>query len=426
MGTRCTTLVIGGGASGTLTAYHLLQRTDQHVLLVDPASHPARGTAYATTDDQHLLNSRAIAMTVDSAHCAHFLDWARSNDLDSQPVAFLPRRRYGDYLTECLETARRANPDRYRHLPATVTRLAPDGTARLSTGQVLRADHVVLATGHAAPLTPPGLPPHPHHITNPWTPGALDAVPTDRPVLLVGTGLTAVDVTLTLTRHRRRTAPVHAISRRGLLPQAHALPHAAATTPTLTATTLRGLIRQLRAAATTATDWRAVVDGIRPHTGTLWQRLTPADRERFLRHAARWWETHRHRMAPAVAARVEDLRATGELRVHSGDVRHLDLSRYGAVVNCTGPASALHQPLVRHLVAAGTARPDPLRLGLDVTTDGTLPGHPRIHVVGPARRGQLWETTAVPEIRAQAETLADRLVNATARTPATATPARRH
>ena len=60
-------------------------------------------------------------------------------------------------------------------------------------------------------------------------------------------------------------------------------------------------------------------------------------------------------------------------------------------------------------------RPDPLRLGLDVDLDGAalaadgrgaeVGGSP-IHVIGPLRKGGLWETTAIPEIRRQAADLA--------------------
>jgi uncharacterized NAD(P)/FAD-binding protein YdhS len=423
MGTRCTTLVIGGGAAGALTSHHLLHGTDHRILLVEPAARPARGLAYASTDDQHLLNSRAIAMSVDSTQPAHFLHWAHRHGLPAGPTSFLPRRAYGDYLAESLALG---TDPRLHHIRATVSRLTPHPggglRAALDTGAHLHADRAVLATGHAAPRDPYPIGVHPRYIGNPWTPGALDAAPDDQPVLLIGTGLTAVDVALTLHR-RPRHAPVHAISRRGQLPQAHVLPHATAAAPTLTTGPLSHLIRQIRTAATHTDDWRTVVDGLRPHTSTLWQQLTPTEQRRFIRHVARWWETHRHRMAPAVAARVADLRATGLLHITAGEPARIEPARdgftvtdrtgttrhVGAIVNCTGPGSALHQPLIRSLIAAGHARPDRHRLGLDVTADGTLTSGAPIHVIGPARRGQLWETTAVPEIRNQAEALASRL-----------------
>jgi uncharacterized NAD(P)/FAD-binding protein YdhS len=62
------------------------------------------------------------------------------------------------------------------------------------------------------------------------------------------------------------------------------------------------------------------------------------------------------------------------------------------------------------LLADGLARRDELRVGLDVDQVGRLvsaDGRPceALRVIGPPRRGRWWETTAVPEIRAQAAAL---------------------
>jgi uncharacterized NAD(P)/FAD-binding protein YdhS len=81
-----------------------------------------------------------------------------------------------------------------------------------------------------------------------------------------------------------------------------------------------------------------------------------------------------------------------------------------AVINCTGPQydlTAGADRLWSQLLADGLARPGPLNLGLDTDTDGRLlPGVVPMWAIGPLRRGNLWETTAFVEIRAQAERLA--------------------
>jgi len=85
--------------------------------------------------------------------------------------------------------------------------------------------------------------------------------------------------------------------------------------------------------------------------------------------------------------------------------------------NCTCPAcdlSTVGDPLLEDLFASGLARPDSLRLGLDVAPDGSVINSEgrisgRVFAVGPLRRGALWETTAVPEIRGQAAQLAARI-----------------
>jgi uncharacterized NAD(P)/FAD-binding protein YdhS len=247
-------------------------------------------------------------------------------------------------------------------------------------------------------------------------------------VLLIGTGLTAVDVALSLTATGRRAAPITAVSRRGLLPLSHHNTAAPPAVPVLDGCrTLRDVVRAVRVAARASADWRAIVDGLRPRLDQLWAAFTPAEQEAFLRHLARPWECHRHRMAPEVAARIAALRTAGTLRVRPGGVRSItpepgggmlvDLEsaaeRFAAVVNCAGPGRlpGAAPAVIRDLLDAGLARVGPHRLGLDVDPAGRLVGadgsvQPRLWVLGPLRRGVLWETTAMPEIRAQARRLA--------------------
>ena len=59
-------------------------------------------------------------------------------------------------------------------------------------------------------------------------------------------------------------------------------------------------------------------------------------------------------------------------------------------------------------------RPHPLALGLDTAADGAVRdargrASETLFALGPLRRGELWESTAVPEIRAQAHALARHL-----------------
>ena len=70
--------------------------------------------------------------------------------------------------------------------------------------------------------------------------------------------------------------------------------------------------------------------------------------------------------------------------------------------------------MIRDLLATGVVRPDPLRLGLDVTGNCALLNRQgaisrRLFAVGPVTKGTFWEMTAVPDIRRQTEKLADYL-----------------
>jgi uncharacterized NAD(P)/FAD-binding protein YdhS len=354
-------------------------------------------------------------MSADPADPDHFVRWARRRGQSVGPADFLSRRDYGLYLREALDEAAAANPGRLTFRSARTAALEPEWSVILDDGSWVRADDVVLTIGNPLGAQPSALAAaHPGYIADPWQPGVLEVLPVDAPVLLVGTGLTAVDVTLTLTIGKARTAPITAVSRRGQLPLTHTVNAVPPAAPFLDdCATLRDVIRTVRASVGEAEDWRAVVDGLRPYLDELWVSLTPAEQEAFLRHLARPWECHRHRMAPLVGQCIEMLLEDGSLVVESGGIRpETDLSGYAAVINCAGPGKlpASANPLVAELLADGLVRVGPHELGLDIDGAGRLvgaDGRPQqgLWLVGPLRRGARWETTAVPEIRAQAHRL---------------------
>jgi uncharacterized NAD(P)/FAD-binding protein YdhS len=240
--------------------------------------------------------------------------------------------------------------------------------------------------------------------------------------------LTAGDVARTLTAAGDRDAPITAVSRRGQLPLTHTELAAPPAAPALDdCNTLRDVVRAVRAEAARAGDWRAVVDGLRPYLDELWVAFTPDEQDAFLRHLARPWECHRHRMAPSVGARVAGLRAEGRLEVRAGGIRSMTappaggllveleagVQWFGAVINCAGPGRlpAAAGSFVGRLLDDGVARVGPHGLGLDIDGQGRLVGadgqaREGLWLIGPLRRGARWETTAVPEIRAQARLLA--------------------
>ncbi|MFC7531549.1 FAD/NAD(P)-binding protein [Actinoplanes sp. GCM10030250] len=463
--------VVGGGFTGALVIRAVLRRTGWRAVLVSPESRPGRGVAYGAAEPWHVLNSRATSMSVEPGDPLHLVRWSHARGLPVEPATFLSRARYGDYLADEFARTAAAAGDRFRHRLAVATAIRPEGDGfrvRDDGGAEVRADHVVLALGNPPPHRPAGITDAAHRsaefVADPWAAGALDAVPPDQPVLLIGTGLTAIDVALTLTEGGR-DVPVEALSRHGLLPLHHPERPAPGVSLDLPGSpNLRPLLRSLREAAAAGIDWTAIVEEVRREADRLWSGLDSAARERFLRHVARYWEVHRHRMAPPVAARVAALRADGRLRVRSGHLRSVTPHpagglcvqvtgeaprRYGAVVLCTGPGrlpgatgpgrlpgatgqgplpgatgqgplpGATGQgplpgaagPLLTGLLVGGLVRPGPHGLGVDTDADGRVldaggQAQPGLWLAGPLRRGTLWEATAVPEIRDQVDRLA--------------------
>ncbi len=439
--------VVGAGASGTLTAIHLAAtagRADRRidVVLIDDAP-VGRGIAYSTSDRRHRLNVPAGRMSVWPEDPTHFVQWLVTHtDPSAHAGTFSARCDYGRYLHETLLDTVAAHPEVHLEFATgRVTSLTGHGRRlrmSLDSARGRQVDAAVLATGNGAPSTawaPAELVRSAHFVADPWAPRALRDIPASRPVLLVGSGLTMADVAHVLGDGHR---VLHTVSRHGLLPVAHlsvpAAPVPAPAIPTgpMTWPQLRRLVfAHLRATASGGGDWRAAIDSLRPITSVLWSRLDEQEQQRFLAFGARRWDRARHRVEPAMGLGLAERHRQRQLVNHVGEVarcRDTDdgvrvtltdatVLEVAAVVNCTGPRSDVRSdpdPLVLNLLLSGAIHPGPHNIGLATDRHGRVLGadrHPtRIWTLGPMRRGQLWESTAVPEIRVQATGLAEAIV----------------
>jgi len=437
-------VIVGGGASGALMAAHLLRGdpTNLSVTIVETRAQVGRGLAYATGNPRHLLNVRAANMSAFADDPGHFARWLAAQgdvpDYSGDPeFRFVSRSLYGRYL-ESLVLDRISRPPGQGKLKvvrdlATAVSVTDAGVEiALAKGPPLRADVAILACGHESAEAQ--IPPY----VSPWAEPAGGGAPLDATLLILGTGLTMVDTALALdaSGHRGRLL---AVSRRGLLPAAHVkvdpLPIDEREAPF--DRPLPELLHWLRALAKETRprggDWRSVVDGLRPHTQKIWRAMSARRRERFLEHARPWWDTHRHRMAPEVAARLHAMIAAGRLEIFAGRVvdvapsgegARISLRRRGSqdiesidvhrIISCTGVRSDPEQsanPLVESLFAHGLARVDALRIGIEVADNCAIldragKASERLFAIGPMSQAAFWEIIAVPDIRLQTAALA--------------------
>ena len=398
--------------------------------LIDGSGRVGRGVAYSTTEPVHLLNVRAEGMSALAGEQDHFAKRFEAEGGD--PRGFAERRLFGRYLGELLDEAVESGCVEIIHASAVGAARSDDGWhIDFDAGPPVDAGAVALAIGNQEPeplraFAGVGQ----RYIANPWGAHARAAVEelvgSGGDALIVGTGLTMVDLVLSLDAAGHEGGIV-AISRRGLVPRSHAdfeaapveagdVPHGA----------LRKMWRWLRKRSGEV-GWRAAVDSLRPHSHALWQSLDGGEQQRFLRHARPWWDVHRHRIAPEVAATVARMVAEGRLRVMAGRILQatetsqgleVELRRRGAgdpqrmtfayAFNCTGPLHSIdhsRDPLLRSLLDAGSVRPDQLGIGLEV--DGQSRVGERLWALGPLTKGRYWEIIAVPDIREQAAAVAD-------------------
>ncbi|HEY6570378.1 MAG TPA: FAD/NAD(P)-binding protein [Candidatus Limnocylindrales bacterium] len=440
-------VIVGGGAAGAFVATNLLRGGDRglEVVVVEPRAELGLGVAYSTRDPWHRLNVPVGAMSAVHDDPDHFRRWT---DLPTE--AFARRVDYGRYVQEVLAGAIASSAASLRHVVAQVERLGPEpGGARvtLSNGETLPADVVVLATGVETPALPPylaALVDDDRVVVDPWVPGALDGIVDGGTVAIIGTSLTAVDLAGSiLNRHPR--ARVIAVSRNGHLPRPHEDPwRPRFPEPPFTVAEFLAFEDPFGEAAArlraSGADWPRAVDSLRPISQALWMAMGDDLRRTFLDDYRHDWEIHRHRMAAEIARDLDAWTTQGRFDVQAAAIEVVEpagtrLRIRALAAGADKPASwevdriivaigpnmdPIANPLLGAAIADGILRPGPLGIGIDVDpatglvidANGDTPRP--VFAMGALRKGVLWETLAVPEIRGQAHDVASRILGSTA------------
>lgn len=446
--------IIGGGATGTMVAYHLLKlRPDLgpgQVAIIEPRAQLGAGLAYGTQDPQHRINVPAARMSLDTRVPGDFRAWLDLDALSAtDPDAFLPsgdlypsRAQFGRYLAARIAPA--LETGHLRHIRDQATGVTRDRRWRvtLSDHETIQADRLVIALTHPAPALPAPLQPLAQDrrvIANPWRDDALSRIGLQDRVAIIGTGLTMADVVASLTA-RGHTGPVLAFSRRGLRPRAHAAEASALSEvlPIAPAPTARGLLRHVRQALRDHADlsWHEVIDATRKQGRALWSALNLTERRRLIRHLRPFWDVHRFRIAPQIDALIEQRLADGTLSLQAARLVRVEAEEEGLVlhiaprrgyttqtpvdhvINTTGPDHAgimSHTPFLRDLASQGVLRPDPAGLGLHTDLDHHArtdeDSVPSILVAGPLSRGTFGELMGLPEVTENAQSVARHLAD---------------
>ncbi|MET0339345.1 MAG: FAD/NAD(P)-binding protein [Caulobacter sp.] len=437
--------IVGDGFSGTLFALKMAAaQPAAQVLLIGRERRIGRGLAYGAADPMHMLNVPVSRMDVGLK--PSFLDWLHAeHGPDWTLESFAPRALFGDYMEMLAAKAVADGHIRRTRGEAVGMEAAPRPGVILADGRTISADLAILALGNLPPDRPGGLSEaitdSALFVADPWAPGALDDLPPEAPVLLVGAGLTMIDIALRLAARGHR-GPMTAVSRRGLLPKGHqsggawpAFLHEHVGQAPLAVS--RAIRRQVKLAQAASVPWQRVFDAARPAVPAIWSAWPLTERRRFLGRLRPWWDVHRHRTAPEVTAGLQGLIENGRLEVVGGRFGKATVSANQAkievgvgvggetrtiaatrIINCTGPGGRFDRtalPLIADLRAKGMAKADPLGLGLD-TQDGAVIGasgevSERLYALGPLAKAAWWEITAVPEITLQINDLVQRLAN---------------
>lgn len=425
-----------------MQAINLLRHDGPRATLIERRPRAGEGLAYGDAAPEHLLNVRAKGMNAFPDEPDSFVRWLSERHPGFSSDSFVPRLIYGEYLRELLAREMARQPGRLTLVQgdAAGLELGDGAQIALAGGRTIKADLAVLAVGNLPPHHPAGFGDHLSpdlYAADPWTDAATAGLGEADTVLILGTGLTMVDLALRLEAEGF-SGRIVALSRRGLLPHRHGDQTGYAPIDVRPALNASALVREVRVRAQ-AVGWRNAVDELRPFTQSLWRAVDHPTRVRFLRHLRPWWDIHRHRLAPSVADRIAGLISRRQLSLMAAGTRRAEATGDGLrvtvkprgepdereltvrrAINCTGPQGNLKaatDPLLKGLTSDGVIRPDALAIGIDVdaasrtiAADGTANEH--LYAIGPMTRGASWEIVAVPDIRQQVWALARRLSNA--------------
>jgi uncharacterized NAD(P)/FAD-binding protein YdhS len=452
---RPVIVIVGGGVSGTLTAVNLLKQdeTALEIILIEPRVKAGFGLAYSTPCSEHLLNVRASGMSAFTDDPTHFLKFAKEADATVDENTFVSRKFFGHYINSILESScAHAAPSKvsFKHICSEVIDIEKQNAENnqskeefkifLANGQIIKANAVLLALGNLLAKKPRWTAnlskTSENYLHDPWDNERLQKISPDQSILIIGTGLTAIDKLVQLDEAGHK-GKIYAISRHGLFPRPHTFkPSAAEKQSTSISASTKLTFGSVKTNARSASDWRNVIDGLRADTQKWWCGLEHKEQKRFLRHIQTYWDVHRHRMAPQIAEIVEKLQTSGRLSLSAGRIQsfeeidekvkvvlrqrhhcHDTTIVVDRIINCTGPQSKLDtvdSPLLQNLQKRGLIQNHPLGAGIACTSEGAVldsMGLPQesLLAIGPMLKAQLLESVAVPELKVQARAAAQKI-----------------
>ena len=426
-----------------------------HITVINDERPVGRGVAYGLRRPEYLLNVAARNMSAFPHEPDHFLQWLRTrSEFELTPEIelrerFVPRQIYGDYLRSIvqhhLQSPGEVTPASSEFVIGEAIDVEPREAGclvHLADGSTVDADRVVLATGNEPPAPLPGaesLAGHPAWVGNPWQSWEERLPQDDGSIVILGTGLTAVDAIITL-RAKGWLGSIHAVSRHGWFPHAHFrgikypdFPPPGVDVAALGLDELLVLIEEHCAILHARNANPAIiVDKLRSHTQRIWSGFSREERLTFAKQHAARWNVFRHRIAPDIHSQITSSQLTGQLRVHAGSIEKLKASgdrilveledgeslEGNLVINATGPSTkftATQSVLLQNLLRRGAVAPDTTDMGICVDADHNVltsagDRSPWLLALGPTLRGTYWETIAVPELRVQARRVAETLL----------------
>ena len=427
--------IVGGGFSGVATIANIVRDAKKPVAIAVVSREPRGlfGPAYSTPRDEHLLNVPAANMGLFADNHRHFYEWVTAQGITAAPGDYLPRKLYAQYLQSILDAARDTAREKGIRLDwfqgeAEDIEDHAEYLSIRSGGEGIDARVVVLAVGnalHKSDASPV--------IDQAWKFDFKTLTPAQKKIALIGSGLTAADIIISILDTGWQ-GEITCYSGHAALPRAHLAGYDAAKRIALPpdqyisqrlSRIMQALRREIKSGAR---EWHYIIDSLRPLTQDIWRSLSTTDRERLVKKYFTLWNVHRHRYAPHIAARIDAAIKSGQLKMVKARVTSAEQKPDGITLGlktkagaetaqgfdlafrCTGvDYKTENTPLLKNIIAKGLAKPADNDYGIRAS-DNMLIYRDRpceMYALGAPLFGALFETTAVPELRAQAKLISD-------------------
>lgn len=452
--------IIGGGFSGTMLAVHLMNQNKipLHIIMINSGYPLSKGVAYSSYSHKHLLNVAAKNMSAFPDNPQHFMQWIKKHenygvlDAVTLPDMYLPRNVYGYYLKDIFDSTIRKKPESveisFVHDEAVDAEMTNGkATVYFSFSPPVTVDKVVIASGNETPDRPNienmAFYQSKNYFGNPWQHESVNHLPPEDDVLIIGNGLTMVDVVIGL-REKKHKGKIYSLSPNGfkILPHRPVVPYRDLMDELQPPYDLLKLVKLFRKHVKILRSQNlsaeTLVDSMRPLTQTIWQSWTFREKKRFMYHMRHLWGVARHRLPMPIHQQIQQYILDHSLEIVAGRILNITEDENGIdvlfrrkntrkpdgftvkrVINCTGPKSDISKvdkPLFRNLISRNIICPDEMKLGINALPDGTIINadgrqSTGFYSIGSLLKGILWESTAVPELRVQAKQLSEKLIS---------------
>ncbi|MES2961235.1 MAG: FAD/NAD(P)-binding protein [Pseudomonadota bacterium] len=417
--------IVGFGFCGRLAFAHLAKNSqNSKIIIFEKNGRNSLGPAFSSFSPHYILNVPVEKMSAFSNQPKSFCEFLEKKYpeifKEIGENGFAPRRIYGEYLEGITKEAfveAQENNIEVEFVEDEVVEILP-GAIKTKNHNSFQAHETLIATSFKQSNLP-------FDLNSPNLVKQLWALPktfheknfTNETICLIGSGLTAVDILIGLSK-KNFTGKVFIISRRGNLPKKHF--EKIHPTPNLILVSdakngvlfltrkIRNFLRQ-----NPQYDLRYIVDSIRQSTTELWQNLDVKNQKLFLRLLP-YWNIFRHRAPAASIEMIEGMIKTGQVELKKKGVKkisekngkifvqiHDEEIECDYVVNCLGfEFKPEKYPLLKQMIESGLLKKDLLMVeSLD----------PKIHLLGGLNIGRDFECTAVPDLRVGVEKVINKI-----------------